>query len=55
MVVDSIEISLEEFLIQEVAASLVNRHVQNGAADLEEILNNIILVTFELLQVGLYE
>jgi hypothetical protein len=52
VVVDSIEICLEELLIQEVAVSLVDRHVENGTADLEKILHDVFLVSSELFQIG---
>ena len=53
VVVDSIEISLEELLIQEVAVSLVDRHVEDGTADLEKILHDVFLISSELFQIGL--
>jgi hypothetical protein len=53
VVVDSIEIGLEELVIKVVAVSLVHSHVQDGAADLEKVLHDVLLIASVLLQIGL--
>jgi hypothetical protein len=53
VIVDSIQISLEQLIVKVVAVSLVNGHIKDSAADLEQVLHDVILITFEVLQIGL--
>lgn len=45
IVVDSIEVCVEKFVIQEIVASLLNLQVEDSAADFEKIFANVILFT----------
>jgi hypothetical protein len=49
--VDRIEICEKELVIQEIMTSLLNLQIQDGAADFEKILANVILFTLVCLQV----
>jgi hypothetical protein len=55
MEVDSFEISLEERIIKDWAALLINLHINDSTAYLEEILNYVIGVSSVGLQVRLNE
>ena len=55
MVIDSIEISLQELIIQEVGTSLVDGHIKNCTAYLEKILHDVILVISVVFEVTLDE
>lgn len=54
-VVDGVEVGVQKVLLKEVVSSLVDGQVEDGASDLEQVLGDVVVVTLELLEIGLDE